>query len=601
MRFTNALCKVSGNSKEIEVANSASHTGSSIIRIIHIILTINHFIMNRIRKSILLFAVLFLGLHSVFAQTENPVIAAIQKEVDRNKTELKMEGMAPSFFISYSIMDRRDFHLSASLGSITSFNESHFRRGIPTLLVGDYHRNNLNLAERRFFNPQASMTSLYDNESGIPITIWKDLDGVYKNAAEQFKTKMAMLQQQTQTKEEENTPDFEQVKPVNMILQPVPVNFDKAYWENYLRKTSETAQQYPDILSSNVSLNARNIMTYTYNTEGSRYAAPVTFYQLTFTANTRANDGQDLSHTIWVESATFEQTPSLATFSNRCKTVMENLVKLKNAPVIDDAYCGPVLFEDWAVGRIFEQTFFVNNKLSAAPKLIQPGASSYYNYGNAPQDKNDFELMLNKKVISRSLTIKSITGQEFYRGQKLNGYYPVDAEGVIPDKELTLIENGVLRNMLNGRKPTQKIQHSNGHARYDFASNSVKVMAGNVLVVCNQTFSNEELRKKLLDAAKEEDLEYAYIVKQYEHGTNLMYKIYVADGREELVRGATVSDLSLRTFKRILGASDKEQIGSYGETQMTLVYPDALLFEEMDITRIPNIEFKKPYIVPKPK
>jgi hypothetical protein len=26
-----------------------------------------------------------------------------------------------------------------------------------------------------------------------------------------------------------------------------------------------------------------------------------------------------------------------------------------------------------------------------------------------------------------------------------------------------------------------------------------------------------------------------------------------------------------------------------------------LLFEEMDVTRIPDIEFKKPYIVPKPQ
>ena len=79
-----------------------------------------------------------------------------------------------------------------------------------------------------------------------------------------------------------------------------------------------------------------------------------------------------------------------------------------------------------------------------------------------------------------------------------------------------------------------------------------------------------------------------------------MYRIYVSDGREELVRGATISDLNLKTFKRILGASDKEQIRSFGEAQITLIYPDALLFEEMDVTRVPNIEFKKPYLVAKP-
>jgi len=267
-----------------------------------------------------------------------------------------------------------------------------------------------------------------------------------------------------------------------------------------------------------------------------------------------------------------------------------------------------VLFEDGSVGRILEQTFFANDKLAAAPKLVQSGAApAYYMVNgqmqsNQQQGGNDLELMLNKKVISRDLSIKSITGQEFYKGQRLNGYYPVDAEGVVPDKELFLIENGVLRNMLNGRKPTRKIHNSNGHARFDIASNNVRVMAGNALITCNQTFSKEDLYKKLIEAAKEEDLEYAYIVRQYENGVNLMYKKYVADGREELVRGATITDATnLRSFKRILGASDKELISSYGETQITLVYPDALLFEEMDVTRIPNIEFKKPYFVPKPK
>ena len=552
--------------------------------------------MNKIIKNILLFTALLGGAYSIFAQSEDPVIAAIQKEVDRNKTELQMEGMMSPFFISYSIFDRYEYSLSASLGSISTSYEYQNRYGVPRLLIGDYMRNTANIAKDRH---NSTTTSLYDNASGIPITIWKDLDGAYKDAIEHYKTKMAALQQQTQTKEEENTPDFEQIAPVNIVLQAVPVKVDKAYWENFLRKASETAKQYPDILSSNVSLNIRNVMTYTYNTEGSRYAVPETFYQLTFTVNTRAADGQDLTHTIWVENATFEQMPDLAKFSAQCKTVMENLINLKNAPVIDDAYSGPVLFEGQAVERIFRHVFFNNSKLYAAPKTIQQQGNRY---NDNTRGGNDFELMLNKKVIARSISIKSITGQEYYKGQRLNGYYPVDAEGVVPEKELLLIENGVLRNMLNGRMPTKKIQHSNGHVRFDYGTNTLKVMPGNILITSDQTFSNEELRKKLLAAAKEEDLEYAYIIRHYDWGTNLMYKIYVADGREELVRGAVISDDSnLKALKRILGASDKEQIYSFSAIQTTVIYPDALLFEEMDISRMPNIEFKKPYIVSKPK
>jgi hypothetical protein len=547
--------------------------------------------MNRIFKNTLLRAALFLWLLPVSAQNGHPVISAIQKEVDRNKTELRMEGMASPFFISYSIIDRQDFSISASLGTIAGNSESRQRRGVPMLLVGDYLRNNLNTPPRQVTPP---LTSLYDNATGIPITIWGNLDGVYKAAVEQYQSKIAIQKQQTQTEEEKNLPDFLQTPPVNMVLPPAKFDFNRTYWENFLRKASETAKRYPDILTSNVSLNAQNVMIYTYNTEGSRYAVPSTFYQLIFTANTRAADGQELTHTIYVENASFEQMPDLATFTNQCKTLMENLLKLKDAPVIDDAYSGPVLFEGSAVERIFRQALFNNNKLAAAPKMVQPQQQG-------SQGGNDFEMMLNKKVMSRNITVKSITGQEFYKGQRLNGYYPVDAEGVVPDKELVLIENGVLRNMLNGRKPTKKIGQSNGHTRYDYNANNLRVMPGNILITSNQTYSNDELRKLLFAAAKEEDLDYAYIVRQYEGGINMMYRIYLADGREELVRGATISDdANLKTFKRILGASDREQMVSFGSVQTTVIVPDGLLFEEMDITRMPNIEFKKPYIVSKP-
>ena len=543
--------------------------------------------MKTITKNIAFVILLALNMHSMYAQTENPVISAIQKEVDRNKTELKMEGMPPAFFISYSVLDMQEYNLSASLGSISAYNEYHRRYGLPMLLVGDYLRNNLKINERPFY---PGTTTLYDNTPGIAITAWDQLDYVYKNAIELYRIKLAIQQQQTQTQEEKNLPDFEQVKPVNMILQPSTLNFDRKYWENYLRKASETAKQYPDILTSNITLNVRNVMTYTYNTEGSKYAFPTTLFQMIFTANTRADDGQELSHSFYTENATFEQMPDLETYIGQCKSLMENLIKLKNAPVIEDAYSGPVLIEGKSVEYFFRFTFFQYNRMMASPKTIQ---------NNQPQSGNDFELMLDKKIISRSISMKSITGEEFYKGQRLNGYYPIDDEGVVPDKELILIENGVLRNLLNGRKPTKRIQNSNGHVRFDINTGQRRTIPGNILITCNQTFSKDELRKKLIEAAKEEDFEYAYIV--HDMFLNLISRIKVADGTEELVRGAVVSDINIKAFKRILGASDKEQIYSFGTPQATVIFPDAMLFEDMDITRMANIDFKKPYIVPKPK
>ena len=543
--------------------------------------------MKTIIKNIAFVILLALNMHSMYAQTENPVISAIQKEIDRNKTELKMEGMPAPFFISYSVLDWYEYNLSASLGAITSYNEFHRRNGLPQLLVGDYLRNNLKINERPYY---PSMTTLYDNTPGIAITAWDQLDGMYKNAIEAFRIKLALQQQQTQTDEEKNLPDYEQVKPASMILQPAPLNFDRKYWENFLRKASETAKLYPDITTSNLALTVQNIMTYTYNTEGSQYASPSTIYQLVFTVNARAVDGQELVHRLFVENATLEQMPDIETYISECKNLLDNLIKLKNAPIINDAYSGPVLFEGKAVEYLFRNNFFWNGKMFASPKTFQ---------NNQQVAGNDFELMLGKKVISRSITMKSITGEEFYKGKRLNGYYPIDDEGIVPDKELVLIENGVLRNLLNGRKPTIHVRNSNGHVRFSFSNGQKRIMPGNILITCNQTFSKDELRKKLLEMAKEEDFEYAYIV--HDMFLNLISRIKVSDGTEELVRGAIVSDVNIKTFKRIIGATDNEAMYSFDFPQTTVIFPDAMLFEDIDITRMPNIDFKKPYIVPKPQ
>ena len=554
--------------------------------------------MNTIKNIFLSFALL-LGLNGVFAQSANSVIDAIQEEVDRNMAELRLEGLAPPLYISFTVADLHTFHLSASLGTIRTSSESRSRRGLPRVLVGDYMRNTAKAAG----SPGVFISTSLDDNAGLPISIWRILDFMYKDAAERHSGYLAALQQQTRTPEEEALPDFEQREPVNMILEPVPFNVDRAYWENFLRSASEVVKQFPDILDSNLALNIQYTTSYTYDTEGSRFAVPTTFYQLILNASVRTDDGQDIHHTMWVENATFEQMPDLATFINQCKEMLESLVALRNAPLLTVEYRGPVLLEGDAVPVIFRRAFLNNNRFFASPRLIQP-ASAFQGQAQTTGG-NDFELSIGRRVISRDISIKSISGQEFFNGQRLNGFFPIDSEGVVPDEELILIENGMLRNLLSNRLPTQNMQHSNGHGFLNINSNTWSVRPGNLWITSNQTFSNEELRQKLIETAREDGLDYAYIVRLYWSGGTLIYRVFVDDGREELVRGANVSgDTDLGVFNRILGSSNIEQIssfgGSVGEPRATIIHPNAMLFEELNITRV-STEFRRPFIVSRPE
>jgi hypothetical protein len=459
------------------------------------------------------------------------------------------------------------------------------RGGIPFLLVGNYRRNNINFGQNYFYPRNVSID---DSPEGIARSIWSDLDGIYKTAAENYEAKLAAVAQQNIDREDLDLPDFDSVAPKTLILEPAKMNLDKDYWEDYAKKSSEVLKKYPEILRSSVNVFIRNATSYFYSTEKTEFVVPSPYYQIHLNLFTMTDDGHELNRDLYFEHTTFEQMPSLNAFKDTCEVLARKLLDLRKAPLLDDAYSGPVMFEGQSVPEVFQSQI---SKLFVARKPLTENGG------------NNTEMMQNKKLISRSLTVKSLSGTEFYRGKRLDGYYPVDAEGVAPDRELVLIENGVLRNMLNGRTPSKKFPHGNGHRRMNFSFYNSSIMPGNILLSSNHTFDPSAMKQKLLDAAREEDLDYAFIVRGFRGQPFEIYRVRVADGREELVRGAVLQDLNLKSFKRILGASNREYF--YNTTAfgaiVTYIVPESILFEELEITRDNNIKLKTPFIVPRPE
>jgi len=78
----------------------------------------------------------------------------------------------------------------------------------------------------------------------------------------------------------------------------------------------------------------------------------------------------------------------------------------------------------------------------------------------------------------------------------------------------------------------------------------------------------------------------------------LMFKVF-PDGREELVRGAEMARIDLKTFKRIVAAGNRPFVlNSAGAAGYTIAVP-AILFEEIDLATIDR-DFDKPPILPSP-
>lgn len=143
----------------------------------------------------------------------------------------------------------------------------------------------------------------------------------------------------------------------------------------------------------------------------------------------------------------------------------KNLTLITTAPVVNEPYCGPILFEGQAAAELFVQKFFGNKTGLVAVR--KPLVENQQVISMSPDrvKENTLEAMMNKKIMSRDITIEALPTLTSFQNIPLIGHYLIDAEGVKAPEKLVLIENGVLRNLICNRTLTVKMKQSNGHAR----------------------------------------------------------------------------------------------------------------------------------------
>jgi hypothetical protein len=77
-----------------------------------------------------------------------------------------------------------------------------------------------------------------------------------------------------------------------------------------------------------------------------------------------------------------------------------------------------------------------------------------------------------------------------------------------------------------------------------------------------------------------------------------LYQVNIDDGTEKRVRSATVTDLDLQSFKKINAVSDKEMIyNGIAGNLISIIAPDAILFNELQIQSDRVENFRKPPVV----
>jgi len=505
------------------------------------------------------------------------VLRALREEMDRSKDHLKLENVAAPYYIEYRVTELDQFEASAVFGALR--NQQHVRGRLLRVVVrvGDYKQDSFFGAGEGTIDLIPSDDDLY----AIRHRIWLATDRAYKAATEALSAKQAALKQ---LKVDEPVDDFAKAPSVNSIEPLAHFSaIDFTSWVHLLEEASARYRTDKDLENFESSLRFTVENRYFLNSEGTTARSGRAHYVVSIMGSTQASDGMLLRRSRADQGNDLKELPTREEFLKRTSQMLETLKLLRDAPVVDEEYRGPVLFSNDAAASIVTD-LIEPNLLGKKPQLGENARttgkwSSSYKSRVLPDFVNVFD----------DPTISMISGQPLF------GKYSLDDEGVKAER-VSLIQKGQLVSYLVGRQPIRDFTTSNGHGRAAAAA-APSPHPGNLILQSTDPQPDAELKKKLIELCKNRELPYGLYVETMgpRLEPRLLYRVWTKDGREELVRGGVFGDLDIRSFRSdLLAAGTTPAVDDRSEPVWFSVVSPALLFDELQVKRTQSAKQKLP-------
>jgi predicted Zn-dependent protease len=556
--------------------------------------------MMRLLVLLLLTPALFVA-QSTTTPMDN-VMRAMTDELQRSVTELQFKDLEKPYFIQYSVFDEESYSAEATFGSLAASGRNRQRLLQSQVRVGDYAFDNSEFvgagqAGNAIGTGAVTVGVIEDDYDAIRHSLWLVTDAAYKQSVEQLARKKAFVQNKTI---EENIPDFSQEQPSKALADRRELRVDESYWEGQLRQWSAIFKEYPLIQRSNVSLEVRLKHRYLVNSEGTRTLQPSLVAGLEASASIQTPDGQSVAYSVPFYARSIEQLPAAEVFAQAIRQLAADLTKIHAAPVLEKDYSGPVLLTGQASAEMFARVL--------APEISGQRPPLFEREpGNAR--KSELLNRLNRPVLPKYMSVFDDPTQPRSGTNDLIGHYQLDDQG-IPARRVSLVEEGLLKDFLMSRRPGKDMFQSNGHGRSGFPGREA-AQIGNLFIEVTEGKSYEQLKEALIALCLDEKLDYGLVIKTLNVDGRgplgapvLIYKVHVADGREELIRGASLDGIGVRSLREIQAAGNDTFVANRlsgnpnASTPVSVLAPSVLL-QEMELKR-PSGTQQKPALLTHP-
>src|SRR5437016_7793627 len=297
------------------------------------------------------------------------LLEALLTELDRSKAQLKMDQVQGPYYIEYRVNEVEDLGAEAAYGALRENQHVHVRVLRVVVRIGDYKQDSY------FGRGQGESNILpLDNDSiALRHQIWLTTDEAYKAAGQALAEKQAAMKQFSA--DPNPVDDFAKAPQMVAVEPTVSLRVDETAWKKTLEDVTGLYKQYPDVQSVTASARFSAINEYMVNSEGTVTRCGKTTYSVQLSSSAQAADGMRLSRSPAFMVARAEELPTREALMGEAKKMLDTVVALRQAPIVEEEYRGPVLFAPDAADDIVA-SLIGQNVLGQKPQLGKPNRTT---------------------------------------------------------------------------------------------------------------------------------------------------------------------------------------------------------------------------------
>ncbi|MBO7605094.1 MAG: hypothetical protein J6S61_01325, partial [Elusimicrobiaceae bacterium] len=517
-------------------------------------------------KRFLIFICIF-AVVNVYAQNTktDEIFDAMQQEMKRT---MSLSKTAPKIhFAAFRVADYSDVSIIAARGGIVQENSRQWVNTDVSLRVGTQKEDNSFFETNTFIQSNLQDGAL--STEGVRAGLWAIADKSYKDALDIYARKQGYKNKKAQ---EEVFDDFsapntaQDIKVYEKVILPLNTLKEIA------QKTS-AAGALSELEKFNTEIIIYDEISYYLSSEGAKYTKQDFLIQIAFYAKSRTQKGFEFDDIKLLSYASLKDLPPVNELEDIARDFAKQTATFTEAQK-GTAFIGPVWLSGEASAKMFENTFIKN--INNTRKIIFDMGGGNFQYA-----LGEFALKENLKVLPVNFDVIDDPMQEEFNGQKMLGAYTIDDEGS-KAKALSLVKNGILKDLPKTRALTKNQTKTNGHAFVNWGQNLyAKAKVKNLFFFPHETTPIDDFKQKFMDFCKAEGLEYCYKISTRsiaEKGDILAVKINANTGEETPVYGLKAPALNSRTLRDIKFAADDLTLYNT-EEGISYVVPSVILSE----------------------